>query len=84
MFNVFRRKSFPAPMLRPFGKPSVLFAELLIRNIGPVRQPGWLSHGSRKMLRILPVLYGICSIPEVIEQVYSVIFLEFFDYLYTN
>jgi hypothetical protein len=33
-----------------------------------VRQPGWLSHKSHKILRILPLLSGSCSEIEVSEQ----------------
>ncbi|MDR2601685.1 MAG: hypothetical protein LBC53_04445 [Spirochaetaceae bacterium] len=39
-------------------------------KIGLVRQPGWLSPKSCKMLRILRFLSGSCSKTEVSEQVY--------------
>ncbi|MDR2601325.1 MAG: type II restriction endonuclease [Spirochaetaceae bacterium] len=38
--------------------------------IGLVRQPGWLSPKSCKMLRILRFLSGCCSETEVSEQLY--------------
>jgi hypothetical protein len=56
------------------SKRSIYNMSTLWINTGLVRQPGWLSHKSRKMRRILSVLYGICSITEVIEQAYYLTF----------
>ncbi|MDR2600831.1 MAG: hypothetical protein LBC53_00005, partial [Spirochaetaceae bacterium] len=47
--------------------------------IGVVRQPGWLSPKSCKMLRILRFLSGCCSETEVSEQLY---YDKLFDIFY--
>jgi hypothetical protein len=49
------------------SKQSVMWT----KNIGLVREPGWFSHKSCKMLRILLFLSGCCLETEVSKQLYS-------------
>jgi len=43
-----------------------------LKVIGLIRQPGWLSLKSCKILRILLFFSGSCSETEVSEQLYSI------------
>ncbi|MDR2601161.1 MAG: Fic family protein [Spirochaetaceae bacterium] len=64
----FRQLSLNANYILDFSK--IEKEELLEADIGLVRQPGWLSPKSCKMLRILRFLSGSCSKTEVPEQLY--------------